>query len=109
MSDSKLHVWTYGPEPEVKSALPPIGRSQLQITEVDPKVITTNLKRAIAEFDALVQEEEQRPRGGFEIDSIELHFGVSASGAVALIGKLEAGMEASIKVTLKRPTTKSAK
>jgi hypothetical protein len=102
MSDSKIPIWTYSPQPEVKSALPPLGRSQLQITEVDAKIVIASLKRAIADFDTLV-DEGPRSRGGFEVDSIELHFGVNASGAVALIGKLEAGVEASIKVTLKRP------
>ncbi|MFC4313016.1 hypothetical protein ACFPN2_28290 [Steroidobacter flavus] len=100
MSDSKLPIWTYPAEAEGKHALPQIGRSPLQITEVDPKLVTSSLKRAIAAFDPLVQDAPST--GGFEIESIELHFGISASGAVALIGKLEAGMEASIKVTLKR-------
>lgn len=101
MSELKLPIWTYTSECEPKSALPSLGRAQLQITEVDVHVVTANLKRVIAEFNTLL---ESGPKsGGFEVDSIELHFGVNASGAIALIGKLEAGMEASIKVTLRRP------
>jgi hypothetical protein len=66
-------------EPDIKSALPTLGRPQLQITEVDARIVTANLKRVIAEFDTLIEPAGQ-PAGGFEIDSIELHFGVSASG-----------------------------
>ena len=39
---------------------------------------------------------------GFAIDAIELSLTVNANGGLELIGKLNAGMEASIKLTLKR-------
>lgn len=39
---------------------------------------------------------------GFEIDEIELNFGVSTSGSISLIAKAEIGAQAAIKVKLKR-------
>jgi len=38
----------------------------------------------------------------YEVDEVELSFGVNASGSIALIAKLEAGAQAAIKVKLKR-------
>jgi hypothetical protein len=108
-TDHTIEIWQYGDAPEskpgAKAALHPLRRS-LRVTKVDARVVTTRLKEAIAEFQALADEPSQGD-APFEIDTIELSFGVNGSGSIALIGKLEAGMEAAIKVTLKRKRRKS--
>jgi hypothetical protein len=101
----KIEIWQYGDDPDTRAGLPPIRRPRLQVTEVDTRVVTEHLKQAIADFQVLM-DEPTPASSSFEIDTIELSFGVSGSGSVALIGKLEVGMEAGIKVTLKRKARK---
>jgi hypothetical protein len=47
---------------------------------------------------------EQETSKSFEIDEIEISLAVTAEGGVELIGKVTAGVEAGIKITLKRRT-----
>ena len=101
MTHRKLEIWTFTDQPDAKAGLPALGRDRLQITEVDAQQVVESLRSVMTEFEKL----SAAPAGGersFEIDSIELNFGVNAKGSVALIGKLEAGMEAGIKVVIKR-------
>lgn len=98
-----ISVWTgeVAPEADQKNALPRIRRVSKEVTEVSTEIVQKNLAGAIREFQKSV-EELPRSSGGFEVDEIELAFVVTGSGGVELIGKLEASVEASIKIKLKR-------
>jgi len=101
MADRKLEIWTFTDQPDARAGLPSLGRERLHITEVDVQQVVESLRSVMTEFEKLSDTAPENNRS-FEIDTIELNFGVNAKGAVALIGKLEAGMEAGIKVILKR-------
>ncbi|MGT2465820.1 Pepco domain-containing protein [Mesorhizobium atlanticum] len=47
-------------------------------------------------------EKAQQAASSFTVEEIDLNIGINAKGGLALIGKVEAGMEAGIKVKLKR-------
>lgn len=99
--DRTIEIWTQGPALEAKAALPALGRPRLEISEVRVSDLAQNLGALLNEvqtaFDAA-----QNAASAYVVDEIELNIGVSAKGGLALIGKVEAGMEAGIKVKLKR-------
>lgn len=100
-SKQKIEIWAYDDRSDIRHGLPTLGRERLQIGEAYAADVAASLRHVIAEFERVLAETtETKPT--LEIEAIELQFGVNASGSVALLGKLEAGMQAGIKVTLKR-------
>lgn len=73
--------------------------------EVDMSVLSTNLKGTLADFQKIM-DDLPKSASGYCIDEIELNMGVSGNGGIALIGKFEIGVEAAIKVTIKREASK---
>ena len=69
--------------------------------DVNMTVLSDNLKEVLTNFQQLVND-VPKPASGYFIDEIEINFGVNGSGGIALIGKMEVGMEAAIKVKIKR-------
>lgn len=69
--------------------------------EVETDVLTKNLKEVLSDFQGMMNE-LSKPASGFCIDEIELNLGISGKGGVALIGKLDVGVDATIKVRIKR-------
>jgi hypothetical protein len=65
-------------------------------------VLTTNLQEFLRNFQDLPWEIDTDKEDGFIVHEIELSLGVSGKGGVALIGKIEAGVDAGIKVKLVR-------
>lgn len=63
--------------------------------------LSNNLKQTLSDFQQLM-EDLPKPASGYCIDEIELHLGINGNGGIALIGKLTVGMEAAIKVKIKR-------
>ena len=84
-----------------KHGLPSLGKSRFQATMVDPAVVSENLKHILSDLQSVL-DELPKSTTGYYVDEIELNLGISGNGSVALIGRLEAGVEAGIKVTLKR-------
>ena len=85
-----------------QAALPRLGNlSAIQAVDADPDVLSRNLQRFLSSFQ-IVLAEQPREIAGYEIDEIELNLAVSASGGIELIGKLSTGLQAGIKVKLKR-------
>ncbi|ASK18620.1 Pepco domain-containing protein [Halomonas sp. N3-2A] len=103
MNDPRtIEIWEpEAAESETKHALPTFGKSRVKSTEVDLTVLSGNLKEVLADFQTLLDEQPES-KSGYYVDEIELSLGVNGKGSVALIGKLEAGMQASIKVKIKR-------
>jgi hypothetical protein len=102
----KLQIWAIDDEGDLtKDAIPGFGRGQaelakaaLVLTELDAGELRGQIEAFLSEFSQIVEPVQ----GSFGIDEIELALTVNASGGVALIGKLEAGAEAGIKITIRR-------
>jgi hypothetical protein len=103
MSDKRtIEIWGLdAAETDTKHALPMLGKSRLKSTEVEMTLLSDNLKEVLADFQTLL-DEQPKSKSGYYVDEIELSLGVNGKGSVALIGNLEAGMQASIKVKIKR-------
>ncbi len=80
---------------------PPGAFDRLRAYRIDVSVLSGNLKQALTDFQKIM-DDMPTSASGYCIDKIELNMGVSGSGGVAFIGSLEVGMEAAIKVTIKR-------
>jgi hypothetical protein len=96
----KIEVWEID-SLDTKAALPTFGKAQIKATQVEVSVLSSNLKEVIKSFQAVLDEQSDST-DGYYIDEIELNLVVKGNGSIALIGKLEAGVEAGIKVKLKR-------
>ena len=97
-----IEIWeTEAADADTKHALPSLGKARVKSTEIDISVLSGNLKEVLDNFQTLLDEQPES-KSGYYVDEIELSLGVNGKGSVALIGKLEAGMQASIKVKIKR-------
>ncbi|WP_130907549.1 hypothetical protein [Pseudomonas sp. Sample_16] len=97
-----IEVWDIETtETVTRNALPSLGRPKINTTEVDLEILSENLKTVLSRFQAML-DEQPVAKSGYCVDEIEVSLGVNAKGSIALIGKLEAGMQAGIKVKFKR-------
>lgn len=74
---------------------------RFMVSKVPLSDLTENLKQTLSSFQEIM-DDLPKPASGYCIDEIELHFGVNGNGGIALIGKIDVGMEAAIKVKIKR-------
>ena len=100
-----LAVWVESTPHDVKAALPTLKQMAQKTVEVSADLLAENLRTFLASFRAVVGEE---PATGsdFAVTSIELNLAINAEGGIEMIGKLSAGAQASMKVTLTRKPTK---
>ena len=70
-------------------------RYELKAIELDTAELKRQLEELLNDFVAFSQ-----PEGNFTVSEIELALTVSAKGGISLIGKIEAGAEAGIKVKI---------
>lgn len=101
-----IEIWTLSKQDDqARAALPKLGSSRgFEVSHVDPTVLTANLSSFLTHFQSLPLDAESSHEGKqvFSVQEIELNLGISGKGGVALIGKVEAGFEAGIKVKLTR-------
>jgi|GEM_PF-1313137 len=102
-----LRVWAV-PEEEGHDALPSFDRAKgkvtaqaLELVEFQPGELRASIQVFLEEFSSLPSE----PKTGFQVEEIELALTVNAKGGIALLGKLEVGGEAGIKVKIRRGGT----
>lgn len=95
-----ISIWTSETDSEKKAALPSIIKKTGTVVEAGVDAISKNLNDFIETFRQVA--EAQDDKGKFTVDEIELSLAVNAKGGIELLGKLEGGAEASIKVKLKR-------
>lgn len=77
------------------------GREQvLKPVKVDPQTIAESLQGILAALTPVV--EAKPAKSGLVIDELELGLTISADGEVGFIASVSAGIEASIKLKLKR-------
>lgn len=104
MKTKHIEVWNANPEDlnhSIKKAgLPDFGGSSSS-EKVDMSVLANNLKNVLSDFQEIVDGTPEST-SGYQIDEIEISLGVNAKGGFALIGKLEAGMSAGVKVKIKK-------
>lgn len=97
-----IEVWDIETtETTTRNALPSLGRPKVSTTEVDLETLSENLKAVLSRFQKVL-DEQPVAKSGYYVDEIEVSLGVNGKGSIALIGKLEAGMQAGIKVKFKR-------
>jgi hypothetical protein len=97
----EIEIWTDQIPGGERAVLPAFGKRAVESVSVDFSVLSRNITELTAHFQALLDKQPKSP-SGYYIDEIELSLGVNAKGAVALLGKLEAGVQSSIKVKIKR-------
>jgi len=104
--EESIRVWTDElVDTGRKAALPTLGRTAANVAarsiEVSKDTLLTNIEGFLVQFAPLV-EGNPIANTNVVIDEIELSLTISASGGVELLGKLNAGAQAGIKVKLKR-------
>jgi hypothetical protein len=96
-----IAVWTAKDSSRQKSALPTPTEALKTVAQVDPEILANNLTDYLQLFDGVLVDRFPK-KSGFQVEEIEIGLVVNAHGGVELIGKIDVGAEASIKVTLKR-------
>ncbi len=86
---------------ELSAALPGLKKGSEFVSSIASDVLKSNLMAFMRNFEEVL-ESSYSEDSKYEVDSIELNLSVNADGGIELLGKLRAGTEASIKVTLKR-------
>lgn len=71
------------------------------LTEIDPEVLSKNLEPIIKVFSGMFKAGDEN-NDACHVDQIEIHLNVNAKGGIELIGSLQAGVEAGIKIILTR-------
>lgn len=101
--EKQIEIWSTESSDNKKAALPKFGKATTKIysTYVEVSTLSENLNEFLVEFQKVL-EKQPKSKSGYEIDEIELSLGVNAKGGISLLGKLEAGVEAGIKVKLKK-------
>lgn len=104
MSDSHITVWTTESTPNTKAALPSLAKPVAQSVTVSVDTLTQSLNRFMQSLEPLTKIDAPKD-SAFVIDELELTLAVNAKGGIELVGKLEAGVQAGIKIKLKRKTS----
>lgn len=100
-SERKIEIWEIESAPDAKAALPALGRAKFLASEIDMSIFSGNLKQLLVDFQVVFDSWPKSP-SGYYVDEIELNLGVNGKGGIALIGKLEMGVQAGIKVKIRR-------
>jgi hypothetical protein len=101
MSEGNVAIWTNIQEDDIKSAMPKMADLTNDSMVVSAEAVTNNINKFLDSFYPLL-ESQQSNNTSFFIDEIELSLVVNAKGGIELLGKLEAGAQASVKVKLKK-------
>jgi hypothetical protein len=104
--DTKIEIWQTVTDSDNRAALPTFGKARGQVVEVDASVLTSNLQKLLREFQKVLDEQPESPTG-YRVEEIELNLAVSGKGGFTLIGMVEAGVQASVKVKIKRASDKA--
>lgn len=97
-----VEIWNPDENPaSAKAALPSFGAGRVGVTSVAVTDISVNLREILTSFQDAFSEVPVSP-AGFVIDEIELSLGINGKGGFAIIGKLEMGAQAGVKVKIKR-------
>jgi hypothetical protein len=96
-----VEIWMPSAGDGAKAALPALGRSRVDVSLVPLDTLSANLQGFIQHLQKALDAPDV-PESDYVLDEIELSLALNATGGIALIGKIEAGASAAIKVKLKR-------
>jgi hypothetical protein len=100
-----ISVWTTATTEKTKAALPRLGggiaASATEVVSVSVDAVRKNLSAFLEQIGPLLDPPREALKG-YEIEEIELNIAVNGSGGIELVGKLEAGAQAGMKIKLKR-------
>jgi len=102
---SFISVWTAATPEISKAALPRLGGAvaagATEVVSVSVETMRKNLDAFLEQIGALLESPREALKG-YEIEEVELSLAVNGSGGIELVGKLEAGAQAGMKIKLKR-------
>jgi hypothetical protein len=105
---NSISVWTTATTEVSKAALPRLGgsvaASATEVVSVSMDTVRKNLNAFLEQIGPLLDPPRETLKN-YEIEEIELSIAISGSGGVELVGKLEAGAQAGMKIKLKRKQT----
>jgi len=102
MSDpASIQVWVNKGNSEVKAALPSLANVIDSSVEVSAEALAKNLQRFLSHFNEVL-DADSFVDSSFSVSTIELNLAVNSQGGVELIGKLSTGVQASMKVVLRK-------
>ena len=78
---------------------------KMKAYRIDMSLLSNNLRETLADFQKMM-DGIPKSASGYCIEEIELNLGVSGNGGIALIGKLDVGVEAAIRIKIKREGAK---
>lgn len=96
-----IEIWTSPSQDDTRHALPSISKPKVEVSKIEINTLSNNLHSFLEELQSTLLAPPSNETDFF-IDKVELNLGISASGGFAIIGKMDAGVQASIKVTLQR-------
>lgn len=100
-----ISVWTTAAEGGSKAALPRLGggvaAGATEVVSVSVDAVKKNLGDFLEQIAPLLDSAGEALKS-YEIEEIELNIAVNGSGGVELVGKLEAGAQAGMRIKLKR-------
>jgi hypothetical protein len=104
-----ISVWTTATAERSKAALPRLGggvvaASATEVVSVSLDTVRKNLNAFLEQIGPLLDPPREALKN-YEIEEIELSIAISGSGGIELVGKLEAGAQAGMKIKLKRKQT----
>lgn len=85
----------------IKRGMPGFGKNVSALNKVETKTISSNLKKFLKEIQETLDGQPDSI-AGYEIDNVVLNIAVTANGGIELIGKMSAGVTASMSITLQR-------
>jgi hypothetical protein len=95
-----IRIWADEEPPPGKPAVPMADLTR-RVAVVTNEFVAENLQKFMRAFDPVI-EGMSSAAGRFYVDEIEVSLAIDAKGGVQLIGKMEAGAQATLKVKLKR-------
>ena len=100
MKNKEIQIWTYKTE-DKKAALPGFGNKTSELVKISQDEIAKNIKEFLDSSNSILDVDTSK-ESKLYVDELEISLAINASGGVELIGKLEAGAQAGIKIKLKR-------
>lgn len=100
-----ISVWTTATAESSEAALPRLGggvaAGATEVVSVSVDAVRKNLNAFLEQIGPLLDSSRETLKN-YEIEEIELSLAINAAGGIELVGKLEAGAQAGMKIKLKR-------
>ena len=98
---NSIIIWTDSGSSKTKAALPMPEVTALSKVAMKPEALAERFNDFMVSLEPVLLNCPDNI-SGFEVDQLEFNLVINASGGFELVGKLNAGIETSVKVVLKR-------